>query len=226
MKINAPWNSGVSFSGGSFSGSAPNVIATLTTSQRDQDNAFNFKGRLQDYSSFLVTYDVLCTGPQSSYGNGIYFYFGGTSPPDDEGNCGNCVGGQSNAIIISNDVYAGGIFLYYGPGEIEYSAMFNSYTNTWITMSVQYFQYSKSTVTIIVSANSEVIINQTITGMQSWFSSISGSDWGFAARCGDAVGTFSFSQLQANAVQTGAYALVSFHLKYNREYCFFVCLVI
>ena len=103
-----PWNTNsVPTPSGHLSGSAPNAQAVLTTSYSNQDNAFNFNGRLQDYSSFTASYNVWCSGS----GNAIYFYFGGTSPAIDEGTCSGCGGLSSNSIIISNNLYTRSITL-------------------------------------------------------------------------------------------------------------------
>ena len=190
-----PWNTySVSTPSGYLSGSAPNVQGVLTTSYSNQDNAFNFNGRLQDYSSFTASYNVLCSGQ----GNAIYFYFGGTSPAVDEGTCGGCGGLSSNSIIISNNLYTQSITL--ASSTVTKSVTYNSNTNAWISMTVQCTQQSASSLTVTVTANSAVILTQTITGLSTWFSSTSGSNFGIGARCGAATANFAFSNLQ---IKTG-----------------------
>ena len=164
-------------------------------------NAFNFFGRLQDFDEFIVTYEVWCSGVADA----IYFYFGGVNVPCNEDDTCNA----SMAFLVANDIYNGDVGNRLGSGlfaSMRADSLkvmvedidFNSNTASWIKMRVQYIRDSSS-FAVYVSAEDSILLTVHVPDAITWFSNLSGSNWGIAARTGALAGDFLFRKLQVVA---------------------------
>ncbi len=184
------------------SGLSPNMQIQLTYSGTPSTvNSFYFRGRLQDFSYFQSTYDVLCSGTADE----IHFFFGGQRVPN------NGFDGTSEAFLVANDIYLGrhntglttnfpgnqriAATLHSGRNSAFQDVAYDSNTGSWITMTVTYTR-GISSFTVSVSAQGVPLLSTVVTGGNAWIENTSGDYWGIGAYCGALTANFYFRNLR------------------------------
>ena len=168
------------------------AVADLTSGEHLTSNAFNFRGRLQEYSFFEARVEVQCLGEADA----IYFYFGGSRVPSDENDV------QSGAFIISTNTYWATFQMQLATPYLSEVIKFNIPTGVWVPMVVQYTSNSRDqSFYVQASISGTIVMSTTVVGAGSFLNSELGTNWGIGARSGEISGYFSFRQLQ---VDTGA----------------------
>ena len=168
------------------------AVAQLISGTGSTSNAFNFRGRLQEYNYFKASFDILCFGTADA----IYFYFGASSIPVDETDI------SSGALIIGVSIYNFVVEMKHQNPAIDIETDFYIQSGVWTPIVVQYTMNSTDlSFTVDVSVSGSPLISSSRVSAGPWVNSISGMNWGIGARTGLFSGFFSFKHLQ---VDTGA----------------------
>lgn len=146
-----------------------------------------YQQRIQDNYSFTLTFQFYCGS--GSQADGWCVYFGATTPPYYEyggttGGLTPTVGGMTFNFQVYNGTLAPGIHLIDYNGTVQGTSATTSWINAgaWETVTITYTQGTVGTW--VLNYNGSNVISYSDSGNQNWLSTLSGSYWGFVARCG------------------------------------------
>jgi hypothetical protein len=167
-------------------GTDPNVQWQLNSSSvyGNVNNIYRYE-RIQDNTTFQVDFEIYITS--TSGADGMWFYFGSTSPPGTETS-------PSNGIMIDFQVYqygglARGLYLFTGSGTNSGSYATSAHiASAWKAVRVIYTQGTSNTVQVWFDGTN--VINWSNASDSTWRSSTSGYYWGFGSRVGGVSGDY------------------------------------
>jgi hypothetical protein len=171
------------------------TVAWLTNGTTFTSNAFDFRGRLQDYGLVLVKFSIRFTGSADA----IYFYFGGTRVPEHEVDTSN-----STACIISLSLFSNQILARMNdpPLNLNFNYDLQSQVGTWSPVEISYYRASDTSFSVRATVSGSTVFSNLVTVQNAgtWLTSGSGDHWGIGARTGLNTAVFLFKDI---AVATG-----------------------